>query len=496
MDIKQKIGQMFMARGLHVFEDETWDMIRKGWIGNVNIRPQNADTPEAIREAQAMAPVFMFMGADMERGCCFPQIRGTWLGNLWQLGVIDNEDLTYRYASFIAKEARAGGINFNFGPVVDWACEPKNPVTCTRSLGPDREKLIRLAIQLVRGFQDHGLITAAKHYPCGGRKDRDTHIEESPITCSEEELRATDLDIYRQLILRAGLSGVMSGHLCVKAIDGDIPATLSKKHVRNLLDMGFQGILITDSLSMKGVAGGCSVRDVFRRAIAAGNDIVLGDYRIGPAEQFEYLYSAYADGLITEEEIDRHVAKILRWKKQIAEARPAAPDYDAAERLADEIAERSIVIDPQVAVPRQDTLFIVTKIRTEKEENGFEISFGETAPMGPILEKNFPENKVMIISEEPLPDEIEHTLDLADHYSRVVFCGTAMLGAYKGTANFSRRLLALIGGLKRRISIFVTIGNPFAAMELPTEIACKISCPGNAPRDLQALAGKLKIMLK
>ena len=496
MDIRQKIGQMFMARGLRVYEDETWEMIRKGWIGNVHVRSQMADSTEALREAQAMAPHLLFIGADMEQGLCFPQFRGTRLGNLWQLGVIDDAELVYRFGTIIAREARAAGINFNFGPVVDWACDPANPLTCTRSFGPDREKLIRLAIPLVRAFQDNGVMASAKHYPCGGRKDRDTHIDNCAVTCSEAELFATDLDIYRQLIAKADLSAVMSGHTSVTAIDGDIPATLSRRHVQNLLDLGFQGVLITDSLSMKGLSGEGTMRDVFRRALAAGNDIILGDYRRGPAEQFEYLYSAYVDGLISEAEIDEHVAKILRWKEKCAAIVPPAPDFEEAARVAEEIARRSIAVDPVVSIRPGETLFIVTRDRGRDEQIGAEVSFGEAAPLAPILEEVFPEAEVMVISEEPLPGEIERTLDKAESYKEIVFCGSALCGSYKGTADFSKRLLALIGGLRRRIRVFVTIGNPFAARELPPEIPFKVSCPGNAESDLRALAAILRARVR
>ena len=145
-----------------------------------------------------------------------------------------------------------------------------------------------------------------------------------------------------------------------------------------------------------------------------------------------------------------------------------------------------------MAVRPGETLFIVTRDRGRDEQIGAEVSFGEAAPLAPILEAVFPEAEVLVISEEPLPGEIERTLDKAEQYREIIFCGSALCGSYKGTADFSRRLLALIGGLRRRIRVFVTIGNPFAARELPPEIPFKISCPGSAESDLRALAALLR----
>ncbi len=124
-----------MARDLKFFPDETMKMIEQGLIGGMHGRDN--DTAEDIRAAQALSPVPMFMATDMESGFCGNNFGGTHFAFQMDLGAFNCKNTAYKFAEAGAREARAFGVNFVFGPVVDIANEPASPFINIRSLGSD-----------------------------------------------------------------------------------------------------------------------------------------------------------------------------------------------------------------------------------------------------------------------------------------------------------------------------------------------------------------------
>lgn len=462
MSLDEKIGQMFMSRGL---SDEIREMIRTGKAGNIQCRPDHIKK-EDLTIAQEMAPIPLFVGADMENGLSC----GTPTPSAMALGAIGCEKTAYKWAHITALEARDLGINFVFGPVVDIANVPENPLTNIRCLHSDVDEIIRLGSAIVRGYQENGLQVSVKHFPGTGLSKVDGHIEPIYVEYSREELSKKDLRIYRELYNSVGLGGVMSSHTAIPEIDGEKIATLSKPIISLLKETGFNGILITDSLSMKGVKSQLGIKDIIGQAMAAGHDIILIDYSVSPLEQFEYMKAAVKNGIVPEGQVDNSVRKILAAKKKITEVTPPKPDYDLHKSEAMDITRRSLTLlgDNTDFSKEEPELIIVTK-RRDFGKRGMEI-FGDNKEEESLLKnisEAYPGIPIIEVSETPDFLEMERVLDQAIMHKRILFFANAEILSYKGTGDLSKPLLALISGLRKRISAFVLFGNAYAARELP-----------------------------
>ncbi len=188
----------------------------------------------------------------------------------------DADSIVYRMGQEIGRQCREMGIHVNFAPVVDINSNPKNPVIGTRSFGTDRERVARLGIMYALGQQSQGVLATAKHFPGHGDTDADSHVELPVINHSIAYIDSIDTYPFRRLI-EAGVGGVMVAHLQVRALDPQTPSSLSPIIVNGLLrqKLGFDGLVITDGLDMKGVTNTYKDGQGELAALIAGNDILL-----------------------------------------------------------------------------------------------------------------------------------------------------------------------------------------------------------------------------
>ncbi len=494
LSMEEKLGQMFMARGLKIFPDETNSLIAKGLIGGIHCRA--GDTAGEIEKIQDVSPIMLFVATDMETGFVGENFSGTQMPWPMALGAVGSEKLAYKWAQIAARESRAHGVNFVFGPVLDIANEPASPFVNIRSLSADKHEIIRLAAAVIKGYQENGLQISAKHYPGAGRFPADNHIEPMILTCSREEFESEELFVYKELIKRAGLNGVMSGHIAVQAVDRNKPATVSEKLISYLNDFGFKGLLITDSLAMKGIRSQIPLGELLAQSLAAGHDIILGDYNLSPGEQLEYMYRAFKDGIISEEKINNSVGKILKAKDRIQKnIQGKEIDRKQHKAISFEIHRKAISVigdRKQLGCVRERRTLFIVALEKEEKPVGAEIEIRTVeSEMKHLIKKRFPDAEIKIITDHPGPAVIEATLDKALDYNSVVFVAYAMIHSYKGTADFSRRLLALIKGLKEKIKVFIIFGNPYAARELPL-LPCRLFAYYGAHAEraaIEALAG-------
>lgn len=186
------------------------------------------------------------------------------------------DNIVYRMGEEIGRQCRMMGIHVNFAPVVDINSNPKNPVIGTRSFGTDRERVAQLGTMYALGQQNQGVLAVAKHFPGHGDTDADSHFELPVIKHTLDYIDSVDLYPFKQLIT-AGVGGVMVAHLRVDAFDNQMPSSLSPILVNGLLrnQMGYQGLVITDGLDMKGVTNTFGMGNGELAALMAGNDILL-----------------------------------------------------------------------------------------------------------------------------------------------------------------------------------------------------------------------------
>lgn len=264
------------------------------------------------------------------------------------LGAIRDASLLEDYGREIARECKELGIQVDFAPVADVNSNPKNPVIGYRSFGEDPERVALLSSSFAKGLQDGGVMAVAKHFPGHGDTDSDSHKTLPTVNHSKETLESTDLLPFREVI-GDGIDGIMVGHLKVPALDlSGTPASLSKKITTGLLkeQMGFDGLVFTDALAMRGAAGG---ENNCVAALKAGADILLQPS--SPMSDLEAVVSAVNKGTISQKAIDTSVRKLLeaKFKYGLPDIKPASTEglrkrlnSPAAKDMDRRLAEASI----------------------------------------------------------------------------------------------------------------------------------------------------------
>jgi beta-glucosidase len=234
---------------------------------------------EAVRkltgDLAAAAPHPLLIASDLERGAG-QQVRGlTSLPPLMALARL-GEKVVREAARITAREARDVGINWVLAPVVDLDVEPANPIVQTRSFGDDPGRVGALARAWIESCQAEGALACAKHFPGHGRTTSDSHAE-LPVVAADRASLEADLGPFRDAIA-AGVASVMTAHVAYPALDpSGVPATYSARILTELLrrEMGYDGLVVTDALIMKGALQQTTEAEGAVRALAAGCDLLL-----------------------------------------------------------------------------------------------------------------------------------------------------------------------------------------------------------------------------
>ena len=230
------------------------------------------------------------------------------------LGATRNRQLAYQMGLSMAAQCKRLGIHINFTPSVDVNTELNNPIIGFRSFGSNAEEVSTIASGLTEGLQTGGVLASAKHFPGHGDTKTDSHLDLPVVLKSKSDIEQIDLPPFTKQI-RQGVASVMVAHLRIPSIDTTkLPCSISPYFVKKWLrqDLGFQGLIITDALNMKGVAKMGSPADVALLALKAGNDIILF-----PEDVNGFLDSAVkakAKGEIDSAEIASRVIRLLATK--------------------------------------------------------------------------------------------------------------------------------------------------------------------------------------
>jgi len=278
------------------------------------------------------------------------------LGRLYQR--TGSLDLVRRTAEVTAVELTAVGINFNFAPVLDVDSNPANPIIGDRAYGGTPNLVSAVARAIIDTYQGHGLMACAKHFPGHGDTDADSHLELPVVHRDRESLEDIELPPFRDAAV-AGVAAMMTAHVLYPALDPHWPATLSRPILTGLLreELGFEGLIVTDNMEMRGVWGRWPPCELTRRALAAGCDLFIGgggglDGRHPQTEiQFELMETLAAQieaGEVPAARVEQSLERIRRVKATVL---PARPDIDP-----DLVAERIGTPEHQaVAAAVQDT---------------------------------------------------------------------------------------------------------------------------------------------
>ena len=223
----------------------------------------------------------------------------------------------------------------------------RNPITNVRTFGSDPDLVEKMGVAYVKEIQKHGVAASVKHFPGDGRDERDQHVAISINTCSCEEWDDTYGKVYSACI-EAGTKTIMVGHIlqpaytkrfCPEIKDEEmLPASVNKALVTNLLreKLGFNGLILTDSSAMAGLALFLPRDQVVPMTIAAGCDMFLFTKNL--EEDLEFMRRGFASGIITRERLDEAVLRILALKASLGlpekqKAGALVPKYEEAKAV-------------------------------------------------------------------------------------------------------------------------------------------------------------------
>lgn len=469
MTIEQKIGMVLCARRFQ--EDDMkfiLELVKKRALGCIQAQPT---MPWVLEEVLEVADYPILVVADMEQGYPTSDLPKIPLNSL---AACNNPRYCQAFAKGIVRDAQAAGFNGTWGPVVD-VLECDAPDEVHRIFSDNAETVTKLAEEIAGIFKQNHFLSCGKHYPgCSGLAI-DTHMREGFSELSREHIVEHNLAPYKYLMEKDLLPTIMVGHTVYKDIDPDYPASLSKKTIDIIREMGFDGIIYTDSFAMMGILQRFGEDNIYGMAMAAGNDIILPNYRNSVRECYEKLMKNYLDGMFTEERLNDAVRRILKAQEFVGQ-KPVNPTVFTEEdrMILDDVARDCItaITDEDVTAAltneNPDKLFVIlTPNGYEPDMDIPEISLANWYNPGRVekrIRQNFPEAAIEFIPEFSSRGAHERVLNRATKFKEVVivtFCNT---GCYQGTDGLTRRSEAWINSLQYsgKISAIVHFGNPFA----------------------------------
>jgi beta-N-acetylhexosaminidase len=267
-------------------------------------------------------------------------------GNL-ALGAVDDVTLTRRVAAAIGGELASVGVNLDLAPVADVVVDPSNPIVGVRSFGPDPQLVARHVAAFVEGLQGVGVAACAKHYPGHGETAADSHLELPVAGADRETLLARALPPFAAAV-EAGVRTVMTAHVRYPAFS-DEPATFSEELIGLLRsELGFDGVVMSDALEMRGASGTTGIEHAAVRALGAGVDaLCLGaDLTAAEVEGVQAaIVEAVRAGRLAEERVREAAGRVGALAAWAASPRPQR-DREAGP----EAARRALRVEGEAVV--------------------------------------------------------------------------------------------------------------------------------------------------
>ena len=319
---EEKIGQLFTVWVATRYGKEEIDhisnLIKKYNLGGLIFSLGNIkDQADATNHFQSISKVPLLIGMDAEWGIGMRLEDGFSFPYNMTLGAVEDNELIYKVGERIGKHANRLGVHINFAPVVDINTNPDNPIIGSRSFGEDKYNVADKALSYMKGMQSKNLLGSAKHFPGHGDTKTDSHYTLPLISFSAERIDSIELYPFKKLI-NNHIASIMTAHLNIPSLqEGDLPSTLSKRILTNLLkdDLGFQGLIVTDALDMKGVVDFSKKEFADVSAMNAGNDILLMPNDLD--KSVKQIKKALTRKKISNERLKESVKKILMAKYKV-----------------------------------------------------------------------------------------------------------------------------------------------------------------------------------
>jgi beta-N-acetylhexosaminidase len=552
LTLDEKIGQLivpsvessFLSTDSDAF-DELARLVRDYHVGGFHVFGASQPTPGVLLNAgygsvllghplsaasllnrlQNLSSVPLMNTADFEAGVGFRLSGATTFPRQMAFGAIPGDEgvrLVRESARLTGIESRAINVQVDFAPIADVNNNPRNPVINTRSFGEDPARVAALVAAFVAGAREGGMIATIKHFPGHGDTDVDSHLGLPIVTFDRARLDRLELVPFVRGI-DAGVEAVMAAHSAMPSIDPapSTPATFSPVILGKLLrhDLGFAGLIYTDSLSMDAVTKLGPPDQTAAKSVVAGADQVL--HSPNPVAAFNGIKAAVASGLISEQRLDESVTRILRAKASLGLHQKRTVDLETVSAtvggrahlaVARDATERSITLVKDeghhvpLAVPRDTPILYLSVV---DYPSGWQIAApGRT--FVPELRKRWPQVTAIEVSDHTPVGDIDLVRSTAPRYGAIVAAVFVRATSGSGRLDLADSLVKLLKDLARtsqRTNVpFVTVffGNPYVAAAAPELPAMMLTydfydlAEGSAVRALageSAIAGRLPIAL-
>lgn len=348
MTLEEKVGQMFMVRidaldpgqtleeindsdaqGVTEWNDALHAQLAEIPVGGVAVFGKNIQSPDQLKaltaaiQKESTGGMHLFIGVDEEggrvarlansedKGFDLPQYE-----SMAAVGASGDVNQALNAGLAIGTYLKEYGFNLDFAPDADVNTNPDNPVIGDRAFSSDPNIAAEMVSSAVTGFHQAGIMTSIKHFPGHGNTAQDTHKGYATTDKAWDEMMQCEMLPFESGI-QAGTDMVMVSHITAPNVTDDgLPASLSYEMITGKLrnTLNYDGVVITDSLSMEAITDYYSAADACILSIQAGADILLMPN--GLQEAYEGVLKAVRDGTISEERIDESVRRILNLKEQ------------------------------------------------------------------------------------------------------------------------------------------------------------------------------------
>ncbi len=491
LSLRERLGQMLMtpvqveqASGGRL--EELKKQLAELGLGGVVVR---GGTPESVaaltNELQRAARVPLFVGADYERGLRMQmKSAGTPFTNNMGVAAAGDPRAAYEQGRITAREARAVGVNWLFGPVADLNNNPDNPVINVRSFGEDPRRVADFVAAAVRGTREGGALSTVKHFLGHGDTAVDSHIGLPTIGADRARLDRLELVPFRAAVA-AGVDSVMTAHIALPKITGDeLPATLSPKVTTDLLrrELKFDGLVVTDSLGMGAITKGFPGGEASVRAIVAGADVALTPPELKAS--LDALEEAVNNNRLTRERVDESVRRILRAKHRLGLSERRTVDTTVVRSLVERpealesarrVAEASITLlrDGRGLLPldakRAATAAFVVVAADEDPEEG--------RTFVPQVRARAPGARVLRADPKTTAAEYDTLLSEATKAEIIVVAAFVKRAAGKGTVALPERQAEFVRRLAssgRPVAV-VAFSGPYLVRQFPDATAFMVA---------------------
>lgn len=456
-------------------EEELLDAVKKNKISGFFANSLPMEKIEFLKKAikeHSKSPCLIT--ADIERGPIYYDELDRFSTAMMSLGAVNDEQLSFEIGKYTARLSRAKGFHVALAPVIDLNVNPLNPVVNSRAASDDADRVIRTAGAYGRGMRSEGyLATAIKHFPGDGVDDRNQHFCTTVNSLSKEEWMNTFGKVYKKMI-EEGTEAVMSAHIALPWFDptedecGHMPAALSKPLMTDLLkgELGFDGCIISDAMSMVGTAARVPVEDLAIAFLRAGGDLVLFPEK----DDHERILAALHSGELERARLVDAAERVVALKHKLGlfdgvEYTLAEDDIQKTEALLLEAAQKSITLLRDVSSILPLNLKKGARVLTINLAPGDKNAPDKFPYMGNLLEERGFE---VIRMTNPRHYQVDELIDTVDAVFINAIIDTTNCSGSSLRLHWSAMMTFWRGYLfKNKNVIFTSFGDPYRLLELP-----------------------------